>query len=74
MIVLTQLWCILAFCLHSHWAGFLYPASVWVGDSPVLQYLLKCQLVKVKMTGLSTDDIYSIKQMEKGIRKLQVRE
>ena len=51
-----------------------YPSSVWVGDSPVLQYLLKCQLVKVKMNGLSTDDIYSIKQMEKGIRKLQVRE
>jgi len=77
MNAMHSLWIVLSFCLcfclDFHLAGFAYPTSVWVGDSPVLQFLLKCQLVKEKMNGLSTDDIYTQKQLEKGIIKLQVR-
>eukprot|EP00092_Neocalanus_flemingeri_P019310 GFUD01020916.1.p1 GENE.GFUD01020916.1~~GFUD01020916.1.p1 ORF type:complete len:173 (+),score=47.67 GFUD01020916.1:103-621(+) len=62
----------LCFCLDLSLAGFVHSESVWVGDTPVLQFLLKCKLVKQKMNGLSTDDIYTKKQMEKGIIKLQI--
>jgi len=60
------------FCLDNTYSGFVNSGTVWVGNSPVLQFLLKCQLVKQKMTGLSTDDIYTKRQMEKGIMKLQI--
>merc|ERR1712243_13377 len=73
MIVRTQLWCLLVFCLHTHFAGFLYPSSVWVGDSPVLQYLLKCKLEKgirklqiladLPVTGVIDDEV--LKMVEK---------
>eukprot|EP00092_Neocalanus_flemingeri_P053323 GFUD01062628.1.p1 GENE.GFUD01062628.1~~GFUD01062628.1.p1 ORF type:complete len:124 (-),score=36.19 GFUD01062628.1:362-733(-) len=60
------------FCMNFCVAGFVSPGTVWVGNTPVLQLLLKCQLVKQKANGLSTDDIYTKKQMEKGISKLQI--
>ena len=46
--------------------------SVWVGDSPALDYLLRCGLVHRKHSGLSTDDIYSKKTLQTGISRLQV--
>eukprot|EP00090_Calanus_glacialis_P008636 TRINITY_DN1698_c0_g1_i1.p1 TRINITY_DN1698_c0_g1~~TRINITY_DN1698_c0_g1_i1.p1 ORF type:complete len:167 (-),score=34.26 TRINITY_DN1698_c0_g1_i1:55-555(-) len=72
MKIVKSLWIILGLCMERHWTGYVYPTSVWVGDSPVLQFLLKCQLVKEKMNGLSTDDIYTNKQVEKGLIKLQI--
>merc|ERR1719295_86969 len=47
-------------------------SSVWLGNSPALQFLLKCGLVPEKRNGLSTDDIYSKQQLEKGLKKLQI--
>ena len=50
------------------------PDSYWVGNTPVLQYLLRCELVEEKDRGISDYDIYTKEQVFEGIRKMQVRE
>merc|ERR1711892_1133642 len=54
--------------------GYAFPPdSFWVGDTPVLQFLLKCSFVKQKITGSSTDDIYTKSDIAEGIKKLQAK-
>jgi len=58
-------------CTVKVYSGFVSQDSVWVGDSPALDYLLRCGLVHRKHSGLSTDDIYSKKTLQTGISRLQ---
>ena len=52
--------------------GYAFPPdSFWVGNTPVLQFLLKCGLVKQKIQGISTDDIYTKSDITEGIKQLQ---
>eukprot|EP00092_Neocalanus_flemingeri_P034511 GFUD01037524.1.p1 GENE.GFUD01037524.1~~GFUD01037524.1.p1 ORF type:complete len:116 (-),score=33.43 GFUD01037524.1:43-390(-) len=61
----------LSFCIQQSEEGYVYPGSHWVGNTPVLQFLLRCGLVDKKMNGLSTDDIYQDFDIKEGIKKLQ---
>eukprot|EP00092_Neocalanus_flemingeri_P088170 GFUD01111380.1.p1 GENE.GFUD01111380.1~~GFUD01111380.1.p1 ORF type:complete len:115 (+),score=27.01 GFUD01111380.1:113-457(+) len=60
-----------SFYIQQSEEGYVYPGSHWVGNTPVLQFLLRCGLVDEKMNGLSTDDIYQDFDIKEGIKKLQ---
>ena len=52
--------------------GYAFPPdSFWVGDTPLLQFLLRCGLVKQKIQGNSMDDIYTKSDITEGIKQLQ---
>merc|ERR1711936_971833 len=65
--------CVVLVGIHTGFTGQFFSDSdtFWVGDNPVLQYLLRCKMMRQNREDISTDDIYTKKQMENGIKKLQ---
>eukprot|EP00092_Neocalanus_flemingeri_P088169 GFUD01111379.1.p1 GENE.GFUD01111379.1~~GFUD01111379.1.p1 ORF type:complete len:117 (+),score=26.11 GFUD01111379.1:151-501(+) len=60
-----------SFYIQQSEEGYVYPGSHWVGNTPVLQFLIRCSLVDEKMNGLSTNHIYRDFDIKEGIKKLQ---